>query len=129
MNSLHAAALGAGLVIGSQIPLGNTDRTADDPIARTLAENPDKYSDFEPTGTVEDRRGEPREISNRLDFSELEPDPPIDDELATSKIAEDAGVNDIAKSPLEIMRERKSRAAYLAKNAHDSWLRERNKKK
>ncbi len=129
INPLHVAALGAGLVIGSQIPLKETQKHSDDPIARTLAENPQQFADFEPTGSVDDRRNEPSEIAHAMDYSELEPDSPINDTLATSPLAENAGAHDIEKSPLQIIRERKARAANLAQNAHDSWLRERNKRK
>lgn len=126
--TVGVAALGAGLVLGSQIPVKSTDKPAQDDIARILSENPDKYADLEPKGSVIDRRDEPKEIGNAMHFGELEPSPPINDELATSQLAQEAGARDIEKSPIQIMREQKARATQLAKNAREAWLRERNKK-
>ncbi len=130
--SIGAAALAAGMAIGSQIPVKD-GKASEDAIANFIQSDQGKFSEHNPKGEVVDRRDEPREIANALHFGELEPDPPINDELATSQLAVDLGVNNIGKppekSPLEIMRAQKARAAQLAKDAKAAWLRERNKKK
>jgi hypothetical protein len=127
--SIGAAALGAGIALGSQIPMEKKE-TKEDPIASFLVEDKGKFSERDPKGFVEDRRGEPKDIANRLDFSELEPDGPINDDLATSELAEGAGANDLG--PIHIMRKRKAlaeeAAARLAEQARKNWERERSRR-
>jgi hypothetical protein len=95
---LYAAGLGAGLVIGSQIPT-EKEKPAEDLIARTIIEDRGKFAEHDPRGDVEDRRGESKEIANALHFGELEPDPPINDDLATSELAKEAGSYQIGSQP------------------------------
>lgn len=95
---LYAAGLGTGLVIGSQIPI-EKEKPAEDPIARMIIADRGKFAQNDPRGDVEDRRGESEEIANALHFGELEPDPPINDDLATSELAKEAGAYQMSSQP------------------------------
>lgn len=135
-TSFLPEALAATVALGMHMSDGKTDASKDDAIGNFIEQDVGKYSEHKPKGNVEDRRMETREHAHRLDFSELEPDPPINDDLATSKLADAAGANDIGKSPemtpVEIMRARKAQAdargKQLAKEVHERWKRDQAKK-
>lgn len=126
-------ALAAGIALAAHTQMDTKEAKAEDPIGNFIQQDVGKFSEHAPHGDVEDRRMETKEHAHRLDFSELEPDGPINDELATSGLAEAAGANHIGKSPLEIMRARKAEAdangKRLAQEVHERWKREQAKKK
>ena len=132
-SSLLPEALAATVALGIHMSDGKTDAKQTDMIGDFIQQDIGKFSEHDPRGAVEDRRLESQEHAHRPDYSELEPDGPINDDLATSQLAIDAGTNSIGKSPLEIMRERKAqaeaRAKILAAEAKARWQREQEKKR